>query len=466
MANPSTAKWIVDCRIGDLDENLSKLVQAFEWKSMVNGGFIVRAKLEDPYFEVLNKIIEGRRGRSRSGREAPEPWLDSARQHDNPTLVRFKCRWAGDRGLATPERVALISDLHALGNEAFSGGFEFIAVDPVSYYINSGDASGNTYTGKIGGKNGIIDQVIKEYVRPDIEKLGFNLDVEVGDTDDQENNYNQMRMDPKTFISSMLEWSSSFTKHKTHWIVANGQDDKDPRNLKIEVKESHNADLKWPKDVTINDGVTANKPFVLRYGGVDNNPVPDIFKWEFLADNFISALNTKMVTSGMSAVSGEYLDRIVDQEEEKIVFVKDENTDQKTNPTLTAEQGFTKPTERKRGWTSINSIPEHNAGDVGVPYKRYVDGRARQTYMNMLNMLMRLKISVRGQPRMFDSTELGRTRLRLKWLKVDPDGGGQTRFLDGDWLIYGWHHKFKINWHTDIYLARLDWDASAVPGPR
>jgi len=177
-------------------------------------------------------------------------------------------------------------------------------------------------------------------------------------------------------------------------------------------------------------------------------------------------------------VSGEYLDRITDTKEQ-IVYVKDENTNGKVNPNITKQQGFTKPKSKngvisgagttrpssKRGWTHIASVPEvYSAGDIGPKYSQYIDGCARQKYIEMLNMLMRIKVTADGQARLYDSTELGRTKATLRWLKADEESGGsKPRFLDGDWLIYGWHHKLAHgNWDTDVYLARLDWDAASV----
>lgn len=452
MPNPATARWVVDLWIGGDTVNLSRAVVKFEWKSMVNGGFIVRARLEDPYFALLEKYIEGDSGLLRSGR-----------QHDNPTLVTFRMRW--DTGYTGPKRVALVTDMQAIGDRTYSGGFEFIAVDPVSYYINSGDASGKMYKGKIGGKGGIIDQVIKEYAVKDISKLGYSLEVEVGDTTDQENTYWQMRQDPKTFIGSLLEWSSSLTKHKTSWIVANGQDTADYKKLKIEVKESHTSKLSWPKDVTESGSIIEGRPLVLRYGGPPQQPIGDIHSWSIVTNNFLSALNTKLVTSGISSISGEYLDTVVDTDE-KFVSVKDDNTENKPNPKLKPQQAFKKPINDERGWSHVQFIPEFNGGDLGVPYKEYISGRARKNYLDLLNLLMRIKVTVRGQPRLFDSTELGRTKVNLKWLKIQPVDGPQQRFTDGDWLMYGWHHRCSntFGWETDVFLMRLDYDAKAVGG--
>lgn len=444
MSTPSGSGWLVDCKIGNV--KVGHLINNFQWKSLVNGGYIIRVRLEDPYFNIFYKVIEDPGGHL----------LPTGRQYDRPTLVTFKVKW--DNGIEGRERVALVSDMHCLGGDEFSGRFEFIAIDPISYYVNSGDASGKMYRGKIGGRNGVIYQVLRDYVPPNIG--GYNVKFIVGETDDQPNNYWMMRQDPKTFIASLLDWSCPFTKHKTSWIVANGQEE---GTLSIEIKESWTPNLSYPKPVP---GSTS--PMVMSYGGGTTIPTADIQKWEILMDNFISALDLKLVTSGMSTISGEYWDRIVD-EPEQVVFAKDQNTNSKVNPTFSSREGFTKPKKDDRGWTHIVSVPEvYSAGDIGYPYDRYVDGRARQKFMEMLNLLMRIRVTVRGQPRLYDSTELGRTKVTLRWLRPNEDGGGTTpRFIDGDWLLYGWHHKMSTNtgtWFTDLYLARLDWNASAIPG--
>lgn len=453
MTAPSGSTWIVECRIGQNQHDFGPLVRRLEWKSLVNGGYIVRVKLEDPYFQLLDEIIEQSNG----------GLLQTGRQYDNPTLVRFtlKTNSPVDGGgyLQTKQRVALMADLHATGTAGFSGAFEFIAVDPISYYVNAGDCSGKTYRGKIGGKDGVIYQVLRKYI-PETLPGGYSTKIIVDDTDDQENSYNMMRQDPKTFIASLLDWSSPFTKHKTSWMVANGQESGDTKELSIEVKESWVPSLDYPPPIPGDPG-----PFILNYGGVKAAGPVDILKWELLTDNFISAINLRLLTSGMSTISGEYWDKVTDAKKRK-VYVGDDTTPNKTNPSIDGRQGFTAPKASDRGWTHIMSIPEvYSAGDIGAPYDRYIDGRARQTYMNMLNLLMRLRVTVRGQPRLYDSTNLGRCKVRLRWLKPnEEDGGTQARFLDGDWLLYGWHHKLLMDWETDLYLARLDWDAkSSVP---
>jgi hypothetical protein len=242
-----------------------------------------------------------------------------------------------------------------------------------------------------------------------------------------------MRQDPKTFIRSLLDWSSSVTPKKTHWIVASVDE-------KIVIKEQ--AAL-TPNDLGV---------YHVNRNGTTGK---DAIDYELLADNFISPLQTKLITSGISAISGEYLDKISDADEQK-VFVKDETTPNKVNVDITPTQGFKKPD--KKWATSIISIPEHNAGDLGIPYSKYIDGRARGLYLNMLNLVMRMRIRVTGEYALDDSDKLGVSKCTLSWKDLE----GEPYFLSGKWLIYGFHHIMTTSmWTTDIYLARLDYDATA-----
>ncbi len=442
MVDPTSA-CAVECKIGG--KPYGNLVTKFEWKSMVNGGYIIKVTLRDNNFELLDSLIEGtsNKGYLDTGRQ-----YDEIAQKDSLSLVTFKLSWVG--GAETKERIALISNVYAYGGQEAAGNFQIIAVDPISYFVNAGDCSGKTYYGRIGGKNGVISQVLNDYVPPSIGGLGVQFNV--GETNDQKSTYCMMRQDPKTFIASLLEWSSSFTANKTSWIVANGQDES---GISIDIKESWTPQLKFPVEVAKDDG-----PLIL--SGVSPN-TPNIFKWELMADNFMSAVNTKVLTSGISVLSGEYFDRISDNKEE-IVFVKDENTSNKVNPSTSKDQSFTKPTKAKKGWTYVSSLPEFSAGDIGHKYNDYISGRARQAYMNMLNLLMRMKLTVRGQPRLFDSTELGRVKVGVSWLGRDS----KPRFMNGDWLLYGWHHIYTVGkgWFTDAYISRLDYNAASLPGAR
>lgn len=394
----------VEIRIADGDDiggDFTKL----EWTSFVNGGYIIRAKVTDPWFNKLKKL-------------ATEGYLKEGRSKAAPVKVRIK--WVNGKGTET--RTAIMTDLEAHGvNE--SGQIEFIAIDPPSFYLNAGTADGRVYKGKVSN---VIKKVIQDFA-PDITP-------DVTETRDNDSNqWWMMRQDPHTFIRSLLDWSSSVTPKKTNWIVASVDD-------KIIIKEEAQLQTKDYGIYYINR----------------NNQAHDALDFEVLCNNLISPLQTKLITSGISAISGQFLDKITDSAQQK-VFVTDKNTGNKVNTKSNAgTQSFVKPGTE---WaTSIKAIPEHSAGDVGLAYEDYIDGRARNMYINMLNLVMRIRLRVGGEPMLFDSSTLGVSTANLSWHDID----GNPYFLSGRWLIYGFHHIVtQQKWNTDLYLARLDGDADA-----
>ena len=59
MATGSGIKPIIEVQIADKKfGNLQKNLIRFDWKSMVNGGFIVKCTLIDPNFSRIDKIID------------------------------------------------------------------------------------------------------------------------------------------------------------------------------------------------------------------------------------------------------------------------------------------------------------------------------------------------------------------------------------------------------------------------
>ncbi|MEM3000620.1 MAG: hypothetical protein QXU32_00660 [Nitrososphaerales archaeon] len=377
----------------------------FEWASFVNGGYIIKAKLSDNGYNFLKDT-------------ATKFYLAKGRMQE--TEVKFRLEWLG--GDKTEERTAFMTEMRATGTNE-RGYLEFIAIDPPSFYLNAGNADGRVYKGKVSQ---VIEQVIRDYAP--------GLKFEVTQTiDNPQNRWYMMRQDPKTFIKSILDWAAGVTPKKTHWVVASV-------DRKIIIKEQ--AELE-PQD------------FGIYYMNRHGHSLKDVYDFELLTDNLVSPLQTKLITSGISTISGEYLDKITDQSERKVV-VKDGNTGEKVNVNITPKQGFKKP---EKDWaTSIMSIPEHNAGDIGVPYGNYIDGRARGLFLNMLNLVMRMRIRVIGDYLLHDSSKLGVSTVTISWSDVDSE----PYFLNGKWLVYGfWHRYFPSVWTTDLYLARLDYDANA-----
>ncbi len=161
-------------------------------------------------------------------------------------------------------------------------------------------------------------------------------------------------------------------------------------------------------------------------------------------------------------MSGQYLDKVTDQQEQK-VFAKDQTTTAKKIAKTTGDQSFTKPPDgepQQVGWSSVSAIPEiYSAGELGLRYEEYVDGRPRGMWLNMVNNLMRMKLTVLGHGEWSDCLGLGTDTVFIRWVTA-PDDTGKLWFKTGNWLVYGFHHHLsRRRWLTDLFIARFDHDA-------
>lgn len=399
----------------------------FEWAAFVNGGFVVRAELSDPYWEIVKKFV------------TTQEFLDQGRRI--PTPIEFELSWRG-----TPQKTGIhlgyLTDIDITGTNA-GGAFTFVCVDPPTWWLNAGDCSGDAYKGNV---KEVIEQVLNKYF------VGPNGggDIKVSDTVDNKSNiWWQMRQDPKTFIASMIDWSSSITQKKTNFMV------------------SSDGNLKTKGDIHIVEQAVKESQFYGTYLYNINTPEGnDAIQFQFLADTYISVFQKQLITSGISSVSERFFDRITDKPRE-IVHVYDERTSTKKNVEIDKKHGFAKPgadprsIEKPHEWsTSISAIPQHNAGDMGLSYDKYIDGRARTQYLDMLKHVMRMKLTVTGDPseKLATTHNLGVSKLKVAWKDADDE----SVFLDGDWLVYGFHHKVsRGKWTTDLYVNRLDYNAAA-----
>ncbi|MHA2404389.1 MAG: hypothetical protein ACXADH_15430, partial [Candidatus Kariarchaeaceae archaeon] len=130
---------------GDIGDSLVSL----EMQAMANGGYTIRGRFADLNFNLYNKLIE-------------EGYFKNARQ--KPMKVQFRCKW--DFNAKTPESstkliIAFLISVETVQPEADDRNLiEFVAIDPPSWYLNAGDASGKCYTGNIGS---VMQQVVKDY---------------------------------------------------------------------------------------------------------------------------------------------------------------------------------------------------------------------------------------------------------------------------------------------------------------
>lgn len=405
----------IECHV-DNGDDLGQWISLMKWQSFVNDGYMFYVRMIDPNLAMFAELTN-------------QKVLADAK--NKPLPVTFKIKYVGVEGnLETDTRKAYLVNLFALTppGEIYSGSFQFIATDPPSWYLNKGDADGSAWDGN-------VSQVIKQVV----QKYAPGIGVEVGDTDDNKKNvFWMMRQDPKTFIMTLLDWSSSVTKKQTNWVVASVDE-------KIIIKEQSELQSKDLGSYTIDDGS----------GNVNN-----AWNWKLLGDNFLANVQSALITSGISAVSGLYCSTDNDPTK-KNTKIDDSNTENKKNVNITNTGSYSKPSDTEKGLTYIRAIPEDSAGLIGKKYQEYIDGRARGMFLGMLGISLRIKVTVWGAYKLHDSSNLGVSTVFLT-LKDSSASGRPFDIINGKWMIYGWcHHYLNRQWTTDLYLVRLDYNSSA-----
>ena len=184
--------------------NFGDYVSKIHWNSFINGGYTVSFTLTDVNHVSMNRLLQ-------------IGLLKYARE--DKFYVRFAIGWndetrtTKDKSLCwTNERIGIITRVDSPHIDRHKNQILIEVIDPTSWHLNRGLSSGKSYRGRIGGKFGVISQVIKEY--------STGISVEVGDTiDNDQNVWHMMRMDPKSFIVSLMEWSASLTTDHTPWLV-------------------------------------------------------------------------------------------------------------------------------------------------------------------------------------------------------------------------------------------------------
>lgn len=397
------------------------LMRSVEFKGMANGGYVVKIELFDSELKLLEELRD-------------LDYLSKARS--DKLKVKFQLMASKDGEYpktATKMQEAVIVSARIAGKGPRYGHMTFIGVDEPSWRLNMGDAAGTVWKGQ-------VSKVIKDVV----QKYAPGVNAEVSDTNDsKENKWWMMRQDPKTFITSLLDWSSSLTKKKTHWIY--GVD-----GTRMVLKEQ--ADYKSKNRAL----------YRYRAGGQDN-----VVEFDADVNNALSAMISKLVTHGISSVSGKFFDRISDKKEEQ-VFVKDSNTKNKKIAKTRDHQSFTKPPDGKPpdakvGWTSVSSIPEPSGGEVGKKYDSFIDGRPRSMWLNMMSLMFRMRLRVIGHGEWSDTVGLGVDTVHIRWFESAEDFGSEGAYtLGGNWIVYGFHHRLtRKSWHTDLFCSRFDYDSEA-----
>jgi len=410
---PQVSLMIVGIEVGD--------VNRFHWISMVDNGYIIRARVQDPYYNIMRQLVGP--GEGGNGYVV----LKGARKEPEKLEIKFKIRWTGgDWTNDGKPRKAIITNLASKGDPQ-NGYLEFVAVDPASWWLNGGYAAGKIYTGNVSD---VVQQVVNEFAS--------SVTLDIDETEDSKNNkWQMMRIDPRNFIMSLLDWSASVTKKKTAWVVNSHSDD--------------DGDRLWIKELA----TVAKKDYGEYIVNTTGGGATEVPRLETLSDMFLTVTQTNIVTQGLSAVTGKYIDKITSKDN---VIIKDSNTGNKINTEFGQDRGYAKPDDDKKWSTGMVALPEHNAGDVGIKYEDYIDGRARGAFIRLLNMVMRAKLTVIGDPKFHSNQHLGAATIDVVMNDIEND----IYFLSGKWLVHGFHHVISgRGWVTNLYVSRLDFDANA-----
>ena len=417
MGNPKVTQTPkVKILIGGIDVETD--YQVLEWMAFASGGYVMRARISDPYLNFLAKL-------------AKQQLLRKARKE--PLECRFKIGWAG--GDEMDEMKAWVTDVGSSGVQV-DAETEIIAIDPPSWALNAGYSDGIVFEGKVSD---VISQVCKRFTisaggttAPILEKISETKDNDHG-------KWWMMRQDPKTFIQMLLDWSSALTNRQTNWVI-------NAKNEKLHIVEQ--------AELVQNDFKKYDILMTTGYGRAT-----DLIDISVQSDTLLTFWQTRLNTGGVSAISGKYYDKITAKEQ---VEVYDENTSNKIDAKSTPQESFDKPNPEgpnRGGWsTSILTIPEHNAGDVGVEYGDYMHGRPRHMFIEQLSLMHRIRIKVHGDADVRDPLGLEATIVNLNW----KNEKGDRYWLGGKWIVYGFHHMVtRGKWTTDLYLRRFDHDAAA-----
>ncbi len=410
-------------------ESVGQFYRSFEFKGMLNGGYIIKAILFDANFNTHSRLIE--KGYFKHTRIAPVV-IEFTLRHGAPTDDQASEGYTSK----TKKQIAILTSLEVVMKGSNAAHLEILAIDPPSYYLNAGTASGKAYTGKVSD---VISQVVEEYAG------GVKLDIAMT-SDSRYTKWHMMRQDPKTFIKSMLEWSSSLNKTKTNWTIGS-----DGFNLAIKDQGSM---------ISQNMGM---------YKYASGKSRHSLVASDIIADHSLSVLQTQLITHGASVISGKYYDKNVDPRDARFVSVNDSTTQGKKVAKLTNPwQSFIGPSENSKppyaGYTAIGSVPEiDSSGGLGVNYENYIDGRARRLWLNTNYGIMNAKFRVLGHGIYSNTLGLGVDTIFISWQKGEttlfPQGESPAKvyWATGNWLLYGFHHKVsRGEWITDLYCSRYD----------
>jgi hypothetical protein len=412
---------------GEVD--MGKNFTRYEYEAHINQPEIVRVTVLDPHSTIFDEHMS-----NYFTQAVPIP----------PIMMMTQGRWSpahSGRKLELTKKEHALMSIENIGPGEGSADQSYIVFTGMStphYILAAGDAGGYAYEGRISD---VIPQVCDRYSRG-----LFSTRFRSQTKDDQHNKWWQNRMHPLAFVKSLLRWSTPLTKYKTRWIFWADTDKDEPSRLEFfEQRDDpsiHRSTYWWGAD-----------PSRAGHG--------DILGYEMIGDNAHDTRSGKIVTSGISTLSGAYHDRIVHSENKDVVYIDENSTNKKYVQRSKPKEGYTlpdtnEPLKEGVGWTRAHSLPELSAGEMGLKYEDYIDGYARGEYYRGAKNLQRAKFKILGHHIWSESIGLGYDTINIMWRtqKMKP------HFMHGVWIVDGFKHIITSSgWETILYCHRLHHNA-------
>ena len=326
---------------------------------------------------------------------------------------------------------------------------DFYAMNTADKDLSYGYSSGKAYKGRISD---VLKQVIAEHT---------TIPVKVTPTlDNKENYWYMLRQRPPRFIRQLLEFGTSFTKSKTQMVYGVWQ---------------YGPQEKIPPLISITPQGEIKPKNLGKYTNANINLIYSIHN-----EDYIAYMN-KLTSSGISTLTGDYLDVKADPKE-IYVFAKDSNTSTKILAGYPKPHGHSKQNDTVgflKGMSNIKTPPElYNDGSVGYLYKDYVKNRSMNMYLNHCHNLVHARIEFPGIGLLDNTIGLGTDTIYVEYTRPSkegtqpadkvldsPEGIDEKHFWTGNWTLMAFEHRWNIDdksWNTILDCSRFTTDTNAI----
>jgi hypothetical protein len=187
-----------------------------------------------------------------------------------------------------------------------------------------------------------------------------------------------------------------------------------------------------------------------------------------VVDNSRDAHSGKIVTSGISTLSGTYYDvnsREMQVDDAKTPWKTKQRASKFAQTNALTLLDTDSPLSGLTGWSWVPSIPERSGGEFGIPYIDSADAYPRTVYYNDLLKQQCAEFVVAGHHIWSESEGLGVDSIYI----AAKNKSGTQHHLSGNWIVDGFvqninrvgHEDNQTQWTTTLKCHRIHHNATA-----